>query len=299
MASHLLLGAVLVLGKAWAAPQEAPAPQRFVQELPSTTVSIPFVPIQGGTLELRDPESGAVTGEAAIAPFFLAEVETTWDAYDVLVYRFDLPPEAPEVDGVSRPTRPYIAADRGFGHAGYPAVSISQKGAEAFCQWLALRTGRRYRLPTEREWEWACRAGTTSAWWFGDDPERLGEFAWMRTSSNLKTHPVGQKPANPWGLCDMLGNVGEWCTTEGGGHAIRGGSYAERAKDVGPTARRIPTPAWNANDPQIPKSVWWLTDGPFCGFRVLCELDPATGAPAVLAPAPEAAGTAGEQGDKD
>lgn len=288
-----LLGAFLPLG-ALAGQGEAPAPARFVQELPSTTVSLAFVPVRGGTLELRDPATREVTVAAEVAPFFLAEVETTWDAYDVLVYRFDLPPEAPEIDGVSRPTRPYIAADRGFGHAGYPAVSISQKGAEAFCAWLSLRTGRRFRLPTEIEWEWACRAGTTGTWWFGEDAEQLGEFAWMRTNSNLRTHPVGKKAANPWGLHDVLGNVGEWCATADGGHVIRGGSYSERAREVEPLARKVPTPAWNANDPQIPKSVWWLTDGPFCGFRVLCEMDPATGTPAVVEQA--RAGDKGQDG---
>ena len=277
--ASLALLALLARAAAQDAPEDAPGPAPFVQELPGTTVTIELVPIPGGTLALRDPETLEPRGEVEVAPFYLARTETTWDAYDVLVYRFDLPQDAPEVDGVSRPTKPYIAADRGFGHAGYPAVSISARGAEAFCEWLSLRTGRRFRLPTEAEWEWACRAGAAEPW-FGATADELEELAWIRTNSGLKTHPVGKKPASPWGLHDVLGNVGEWCRTAEGGHVIRGGSYAERASEVGPLSRRVPTPAWNANDPQIPKSVWWLTDGPFCGFRVLCELDPASGAPA-------------------
>jgi formylglycine-generating enzyme required for sulfatase activity len=97
-----------------------------------------------------------------------------------------------------------------------PVENVSWDDAVAFCERMSelpaeRAAGRTYRLPTEAEWEYACQAGTTTIYWFGDAPTRMHECGWYHENSENKTHPVGQKQPNPWGLYDMYGNVCEWC----------------------------------------------------------------------------------------
>ncbi|MBC1197321.1 SUMF1/EgtB/PvdO family nonheme iron enzyme [Microcystis aeruginosa BLCCF158] len=92
-----------------------------------------------------------------------------------------------------------------------PVESVTWFNAQAFCEKLSQLTGKNYRLPTEAEWEYACRAGTKTRFSFGDDKEQLGDYAWVDGNSNNTTHPVGEKRPNPWGIYDMHGNVWEWC----------------------------------------------------------------------------------------
>jgi formylglycine-generating enzyme required for sulfatase activity len=100
--------------------------------------------------------------------------------------------------------------DQGLGRGRRPVVNVSWQDAAAYCDWLSQQTGRRYRLPTEAEWEYAARAGTESRWSFGDEEADLDTHGWYRANSGSRTHPVGGKRPNPWGLYDMHGNVWEW-----------------------------------------------------------------------------------------
>ena len=93
----------------------------------------------------------------------------------------------------------------------HPVVCVSWNDAQAYIKWLNEKTGEMYRLPTEAEWEYACRAGSTTKWYFGDDEKELDKYAWYHQNSDNKTHPVGEKLPNQWGLCEMHGNVLEWC----------------------------------------------------------------------------------------
>jgi len=116
-----------------------------------------------------------------------------------------------------------------------PVDNISEGAAVSFCEQLAEKTGRDVRLPTEAEWEYACRAGTDTRWFFGDDPSQLGEYAWFKGNADGKSHPVGQKKPNPWGLYDMYGNVCERVAD------VYKKNYYERSPKVDPTGPSQPT----------------------------------------------------------
>ncbi len=251
------------------------APERFTETLSGTTVCFEMVRIPAGSLEVDDAlaESGRRTID--VPPFWIGRTEVTWDQYDVFVFSLDGDHGPKEFDAASRPTKPYINADRGFGHTGYAAMSIAHGGAAAYCGWLSQKTGRRYRLPTEDEWEYACRAGATGA--YSCNAAELEQHAWFVDNSDFMTHAVATKKPNAFGLHDMHGNVVEWVAGRDGEPVTRGGSYLDPADRLRCDARRAPSRLWNASDPQIPKSVWWLCDAGFVGFRVVCEDPAATG----------------------
>jgi len=252
MVNPRLLGLALILGTACAAKGSAstdPGDSRRVQKIPGTSISVTLLPVPPGE-----------------APkLWIAATEIPWEAYDAFVFGFDRKdPDVPAgADAVARPSQPYITMDRAFGHAGYPVISISAQGAQAFCRWLSAATGLAYRLPTEAEWEAAARAGGASA--------ALDDIAWTKANAGDKTHPIGTKKANAWGFHDLLGNAAEWCTAADDTLVVRGGSYRDGPEGASAQARILPSPAWNKSDPQIPKSKWWLADGGFIGFRIACE----------------------------
>jgi formylglycine-generating enzyme required for sulfatase activity len=101
--------------------------------------------------------------------------------------------------------------DRGWGRDRRPVINVSWEDAQAYIAWLRRKTGHDYRLLSEAEWEYCCRAGSARRYSFGDEAERLAEYAWYNRNSGNQTHPVGEKKPNAWGLCDMHGNVWEWC----------------------------------------------------------------------------------------
>lgn len=243
----------------------------FEQEIPSAAFKFEMLPIPA------DPASG-------IKPFWIGKTELTWEAFDVFVYRLDeggpdapLPPDFdPKSDAATRPTKPYLPPDRGFGHEGYAAISLSLHNATMFCRWLSEKTGKHYRLPTEAEWEHACRAGAPadSLYHFGSDPAQLTDYAWFADNSEESPHPVATKKPNAWGLYDMHGNVGEWVISRDGKRVVKGGRWDQSAQHLAITARSEQDRSWNITDPQIPKSKWWLSDGSYIGFRVVCDPEP-------------------------
>lgn len=226
--------------------------RQYRQNIPGTSLQFTMVPVPAGTLEA----------------FWIGACEVTYDEYDAFA-KDEANGALAGVDAVTRPTPPYIDLTLGMGKSGgFPANSMQLYGAIMYCKWLYQKTGTFYRLPTEAEWEYACRAGSSTAYPFGADAKELVKYAWYAANSGGKYHKTGQLLPNKWGLYDMLGNVGEW-TLDG---FIKGGNYRDKVKDIGTTQRVLPNPAWNERDPQIPKSRWWNADAPFVGFRIVRPL---------------------------
>jgi sulfatase modifying factor 1 len=245
------------VGNAGEAAREA-----YSEQIPGTGVSLRMVPI---------PPAEGKPG------FWMSECEITWDAFDFFIFGIDgaRDREGDSVDAYTRPSKPYIPPDRGFGHEGYPVISSSYRSAKQFCRWLSAKTGHTYRLPTVTEWRHAAAAGSPARYPFGDDPASLGEYAWFDGNADWTTHPVRQKKPNAWGLHDILGNAGEWCvevTPEGKRKVVLcGGNFESPADEVTIDAIARPDESWQVTDPQVPKSRWWLSDAPFAGLRVLRE----------------------------
>ncbi|MGI9013374.1 MAG: formylglycine-generating enzyme family protein [Phycisphaerales bacterium] len=233
----------------------------FEQVVPGTATRLTMIPLPPG---------------GDIKPIAISSTEIPWEVYDVFVYQIDLrAEELPQgVDAITRPSKPYVPPDRGFGHDRYPAIGMTHHAAVAFCEWLSAHTGRKYRLPTEAEWEFAARAGLhDDAGSTAIDVADLQSIAWFDENADFTTHPVARKSASAIGTFDMLGNAAEWCTTADGQPVVRGGSYLDLANELEINDRIFQKDSWNASDPQIPKSLWWLADCSFVGFRVVCELE--------------------------
>jgi formylglycine-generating enzyme required for sulfatase activity len=286
-------------------------PEPYTERIPGTRVSFAMVGIPAGTCQMGSPqdEAGRRDDEGpqhpvAVRPFWMGKCEVTSDEFD-LFYKSkpgirseqraaekDGKPDA--IDAVSRPTPPYIDETFGFGHDGYPVVGASHHAAMAYCRWLSLKTGRTYRLPTEAEWEYACRAGSTTAYPFGSDAAKLDDYAWYAGNSDEVTHPVGRKKPNRWGLHDMLGNVAEFCldnydqgaytrldadkpslspvilpTADRFPNVVRGGSWDDKPGRLRWAARVASQRDWLKIDPEKPQSIWWLPSADFVGFRVV------------------------------
>lgn len=308
-------------------PDSVDGMESYTQAVPRVEGGkIEMVPIPGGrfTIGTSEDEPGHQPDEAPqveveIAPFWMGKHEITWDIYrafmennmarnkDGTLNRDSdlLSSEAPEardgetlVDIVSQPTPPYMPMhfEMGEGYSqGWPAIAMTQHAASKFCEWLSAQTGHYYRLPTEAEWEFACRAGTTTPWHFGDDPSVIGEYAWTMDNSDFTYQKVGQKKPNPWGLHDMHGNVAEWVldayrpdaygawedgvknpwhpATERYPRVARGGHYFDGGPESMRSGVRLHSdPSWKAIDPQNPKSIWYHTSNMWIGFRIVRPL---------------------------
>ncbi len=289
-----------------------PEEKGYIQNIPGTPEVIEMAFIPGGTFSMGSPKSeqGHFGDEGPqhlveVDPFWMGKFEITWDLYELFISR-GIDKKRPatvsgkEVDidvaAVSGATQPYTEMSFGMGVEGYPAICMTQLAAVKFCEWLSAMTGNFYRLPTEAEWEYACRAGTKTAYSFGDNPSNLDIYAWHEGNSGGAYHKVGQKEPNPWGLYDMHGNVSEWTLdqyvptvyntrkrktvdnplqtpTKTYPRVVRGGAWSDKPNRLRSAARRPSSKKWKKRDPQIPKSLWWHTDAPFVGFRVVRPLE--------------------------
>jgi formylglycine-generating enzyme required for sulfatase activity len=251
-------------------PAKTPQPDKDYQEvIKDTAVKIDMVRIPGGTIKTSPGSMKEPATEVVIKPFWIAKTETTWEQYDTYHLQLDLPKDQRKFvkwpAAKTRPSPPYDAPDRGWGHNGWPVIHTSHFAAKSYCEWLSQKTNKKYRLPTVAEWEYACRAGAAEA-------KASDDTAWTEENSEEQTHQVAKKKANAWGLYDMLGNAGEWCTSiDGKTGYLCGGYYAKEAKKVTCLLREPFTPDWQLKDPNDPKGMWWLSDGTMCGFRVVCE----------------------------
>lgn len=284
----------------------------YTNTIPGTRVNYVMVPIPAGEFVMGSPETEANRNsdegpqiKVKVSPFWMGAFEITWNEYELFMYpdeerrtRAILPtdPEGDKLaDAVSHPSKPYVEMSFGMGKDGFPAISMTQHAANKYCQWLSAKTGYFYRLPTEAEWEYACRAGTTGARFFGDDESELDSYAWYEQNSDFKYQKVGRKKPNPWGLYDIYGNVVEWVldqydpefykqhagqtlvdpwnkATKPYPHSVRGGSWDDEAKRCRSAARRGSDRSWKMQDPQLPKSVWYFSDAQWVGFRIVRPL---------------------------
>lgn len=270
----------------------------YEETIPGTTVKFTMNPIPEGDFTMggiqEDKQRKTDEGPSRkihVDAFWMGTHEVTYDEF-MIFFDDEKTSRGSDVDAVTRPTTQYIDLSWGMGKkGGFPVNSMSQQTALMYCRWLYQKTGVFYRLPTEAEWEYACKAGSTTVYPFGNDPALLPEYAWFATNSNSKYQKVGQKKPNSWGLYDMLGNVAEWTLdqydsayynkvndgaknplTEPGSRypkTVRGGGYTDKPESLRPSSRWKSEPSWNRRDPQIPKSKWWLTDAASVGFRIV------------------------------
>jgi formylglycine-generating enzyme required for sulfatase activity len=291
----------------------------FTEQVPGTRVSFAMKAIPAGSFAMGSPDDEPLRSanegpqkEVSVGRFFMAETEVTWDMYWAFLAETmsegRIPPEEifarnsdPEIDAISGPTPPFGNPEQGWGGGSRPAITMTHYSAEIFCRWLSQKTGKTYRLPTEAEWEWAARGGTTTPYFFEGSPKKYSDrglwnklfgadttvintyVTYSANSGGRTAEPTRVKP-NPWGLKNMTGNVWEYTSDHYAGedadpveHVIRGGTYADDAAGVR-SAVRAPTSheLWLRTDPQQPKSIWWYSDIKAIGFRVVMEVPETT-----------------------
>ena len=304
--------------------------ENFNEKIPGSNVSFDMVAIPGGTFKMGSPDDEPLRKKdegpvrnVVVSKFWMAKTEVTWDEY-LAFFRATGSQGRTEgqvvrnrnVDAISGATPPWGAPDQGWGKGSHPAITMTWHAANVYCRWLSKITGKKYRLPTEAEWEYACRGGTETPYFFEGNPKKLTSTGFFRRifgsdtaniaswvvyklNSSSRTKEPASVKENPFGLKNMSGNVAEFCLdfyspdtykadtiapvnptgpSTGQEHVIRGGSFKSDAKDVRSAARDFTkTKAWLVTDPQMPKSIWWYSDCIDVGFRVVCEADSLTG----------------------
>lgn len=304
--------------------------ENFNEKIPGSSVSFDMVALPGGKFKMGSPDNEPLRKDdegpvrnVTLSKFWIGRTEVTWDEY-LAFFRATGSQGRTEgqvvtrktADAISGATPPWGAPDQGWGKDSRPAITMTWHAATVYCQWLSKVTGRKYRLPTEAEWEYACRAGTETPYFFpgspkdftssgllkkifGRDTAVIASRVVYKENSFLRTMEPRSVKANPFGLKNMSGNVAEFCLdyyspdtykadstkavnprgpATGREHVIRGGSFKSDARDVRSASRDFTkTKAWLVTDPQMPKSIWWYSDCIDVGFRVVCEADSTVG----------------------
>jgi sulfatase modifying factor 1 len=299
--------------------------KNFTEMIPGTYVSFEMVALPGGDFNMGSPDNEPLrksdegpVRKVTLSEFWIGKTEVTWDEYLAFFRATGSQGRtegqvviAKNVDGISGATPPWGAPDQGWGKGQRPAITMTWHAATVYCQWLSKRTGKKYRLPTEAEWEYACRGGTGTPYFFEGNPKKFTSQGFLKKllgkdTSNIASYAIYNKNSlsrtaepvsvkgNPFGLKNMPGNVAEFCSdfysesyymtdslrtnphgpAKGQEHVIRGGSFKSDARDLRSAARDYTnTKAWLVTDPQMPKSIWWYSDCIDVGFRVVCEVD--------------------------
>ena len=310
----LLVSCVGLVAVGIAPAAEGQVPKKYTETITvkdGSKLSLDMVLIPGGTFTMGSPAGEAERLEhegpqrqVQVNPFYLCTTETTLELF--LAYYGEtgtakkdfIETEAAQkeeqtkdgVNAITGPTPVYGDMTMGYSKK-HPAIGGTWHNAMTFCRWLSQKTGKKYRLPTEAEWEYAARCGSNSAFGVCDSEESMKDYAWFTDNADMEPHAVGTKKPNAWGLYDMNGNVREWVQdfyspaaytldakanptgpAEGKVHVARGGFYDSPAGELRCAARAFEEDWWRMNDPQIPKSKWWLPQIDSIGFRVACEV---------------------------
>ena len=307
-AAAVCLGIFVIFG---ASRAEEKLPQKYtetVADKDGNRFGFEMVLIPGGKFQMGSSENEAgrkadegPQHEVTLSPFYLCTTETTLELFLAYYEEMVTPRRVEEsdnqdVDAMTGPTPVYGDITMGCSKKN-PAMGATWLNAVTYCKWLSNKTGKKYRLPTEAEWEYACRAGTTNIFGFGNDPDQLKDFAWYKDNTDAKPNEAAKKKPNAWGLYDMLGNVREWVydfyspaaykeaveknqttnplgPSDGKVHVARSGAYDSNTKELRCAARAYEEDWWRMNDPQMPKSKWWLPQMDFIGFRVARSIEP-------------------------
>ena len=273
------------------------------QETLDSGAQFDMVPIKGGTFTWKGEQASDVL-EVTLSPFWMGKHEVTWEEYDPFMYTNiarvhdgELPDfirkyVENDLDLLARPTTPYHPMTYGMPRDGHPAISMTHHAANKYCQWISYQTGHFYRLPTEAEWEYACRAGQTPNGSWGKDGSKADQYAWFGEGTGSYYKKPGQKKPNAWGLYDMHGNVCEWTldqyvpnrkeyfgkdkvidpwfkATTPYPHVVKGGHWQQEVSKLAAAGRDKSDKIWKVADPNTPKSHWYHTITPWLGMRVV------------------------------
>lgn len=297
----------------------------FTEQIPETSVAFDMVAIPAGSFTMGSPSEEQFRGsnegpqvKVNISEFWMGKAEVSWDEFLAFFaetnsqgHAEDIQTEVPEdVDAITGPTAPWGAPDQGWGKETRPAITMSHHAVQVYCEWLSQKTGKKYRLPTEAEWEYANRGGKDTPYFFEGSPKDYTKQGFMKSifkpdteiisdytvyslNSQMQTQEPSSVQENPFGLLNMAGNVWEFTADyyaddtfsqyggevtdpkgpeDGTEYVIKGGAFDSDAIELRSANRdQTQTERWLVTDPQMPKSIWWYSDSKNVGFRVVCE----------------------------